>query len=38
LSSARGPLAAIAGLLLLAGLASAVLAWRGIAARLREYR
>jgi len=38
LNSARRPLTAIAVLLLLAGLASAVLAWRGIAARLREYR
>jgi hypothetical protein len=38
LNSARRPLAAIAVLLLLAGLASAALAWRGIAARLREYR
>jgi hypothetical protein len=38
LNSARRPLVAVAVLLLLAGLASAVLAWRGIAARLREYR
>jgi hypothetical protein len=38
LNSARRPLGVIAVLLLLAGLASAALAWRGIATRLREYR
>jgi YD repeat-containing protein len=38
LKSARQPLGVTAGFLLIAGLAAAVLAWRGIAARLREYR
>jgi hypothetical protein len=38
LGSARDPLDATAGLLFLAGIAAAVLAWRGIAVRLREYR
>jgi hypothetical protein len=38
LNSARRPLGVVAVLLLLAGLASAALAWSGIAARLREYR
>lgn len=38
LRSARRPLGVTAGLLLIAGLVAAVLAWRGIAARLREYR
>jgi flagellar basal body-associated protein FliL len=38
LSSARRPLDVIAVLMLFAGIAAAVLAWRGIAARLREYR
>jgi hypothetical protein len=38
LSSARRPLGTIAVLLLFAGVAAAVLAWRGIALRLREYR
>ena len=38
LNTARRPLGWIAVLLLLAGFAAAVLAWRGIAVRLREYR
>jgi hypothetical protein len=38
LNTARRPLGWIAVLLLLAGFAGAVLAWRGIAVRLREYR
>jgi hypothetical protein len=38
LSSARRPLGVTAVLLLIAGIAAAVLAWRGVAARLREYR
>ena len=38
LNSARRPLGVTAVLLLIAGLAAAVLAWRGVAARLREYR
>jgi hypothetical protein len=38
LNSARRPLDVIAVLMFLAGLAAAVLAWRGIAVRLREYR
>lgn len=38
LNSARRPLGVLAVLLLLAGFASATLAWRGIANRLREYR
>jgi hypothetical protein len=38
LRTARSPLFVIAFLVLLAGFVSAVLAWRGVAARLREYR
>jgi hypothetical protein len=38
LNSARRPLGVTAVLLLIAGIAAAVLAWRGVAARLREYR
>jgi hypothetical protein len=38
LNSARRPLDAIAIVLFFAGIAAAVLAWRGIAVRLREYR
>jgi hypothetical protein len=38
LNSARRPLGVTAVLLLIAGLGASVLAWRGIAARLREYR
>lgn len=38
LNAARRPLGAIAVLLFFAGIAAAVLAWRGIALRLREYR
>jgi len=38
LNSARRPLDGVAVLLLLAGIAAAVLTWRGIAVRLREYR
>ena len=38
LKTARRPLGWIAVLLLLAGFAAAVLAWRGIAVRMREYR
>ena len=38
LHTARSPLGAIAVLVLLAGFVAAALAWRGIAARLREYR
>ncbi len=38
LNSARRPLGVTAVLLLIAGLAAAVLAWRGVATRLREYQ
>ncbi|MCU1464243.1 MAG: hypothetical protein JWM72_171, partial [Actinomycetia bacterium] len=38
LKSARRALGVTAVLLLIAGLAAATLAWRGVAARLREYR
>jgi hypothetical protein len=38
LSSARRPLDAIAVLLFFVGIVAAVLAWRGVAVRLREYR
>jgi hypothetical protein len=38
LSDARRPLPAVAVLLVLAGIAAAIAAWQGIAARLREYR
>ena len=38
LNSASGPLSGVAVLMLLAGIAAAVLAWRGISVRLREYR
>jgi hypothetical protein len=38
LNSAQRPLSGVAVLMFLAGIAAAVLAWRGIAVRLREYR
>jgi hypothetical protein len=38
LGDAAGPLLPVAWLVLLAGVAAAVLAWRGMAQRLREYR
>ncbi len=38
LNSSQRPLSGVAVLMALAGIAAAVLAWRGIAARLREYR